>query len=65
MPSVRLKIHKDTEIIIQTIATALIIYLLFNKKNGLLDSMNKQVFQIYHISCSKHRIIYNFVLDGI
>ena len=45
MPSVRLKIHKDTEIIIQTIATALIIYLLFNKKNGLLDSMNNRFFK--------------------
>jgi plastocyanin len=45
MPSVRLKIHKDIEIIIQTIATALIIYLLFNKKNGLLDSMNNRFFK--------------------
>ncbi len=45
MPSVRLKIHKDIEIIIQTIATALIIYLLFTKKNGLLDSMNNRFFK--------------------
>ena len=45
MPFVRLKIHKDIEIIIQTIATALIIYLLFNKKNGLLDSMNNRFFK--------------------
>ena len=45
MPSVILKIHKDIEIIIQTIATALIIYLLFNKKNSLLDSMNNRFFK--------------------
>jgi plastocyanin len=45
IPSVILKIHKDIEIIIQTIATALIIYLLFNKKNDLLDSMNNRFFK--------------------
>ncbi len=40
-----MKIHKDIEIIIQTIATTLIIYLLFNKKNDLLDSMNNRFFK--------------------
>ena len=45
MPSVRLKFHKDIEIVIQTIATVLIIYLLFSKKNVLLDSMNNSFFK--------------------
>ena len=45
MPSAILKSHKDIEIIIKTIATALIIYLLFNKKNDLLDSINNRFFK--------------------